>query len=59
MLVCILSKRICQDGPKVLEDISFEVKPGERIGIGQYPIGRPSDFIHCFVQLVELEVERY
>ncbi len=24
-----------QDGPKVLEDISFHVKSGERVGIGE------------------------
>lgn len=29
-----LSARYSQNGPKVLHDISFEVKPGERVGIG-------------------------
>jgi ABC-type bacteriocin/lantibiotic exporter with double-glycine peptidase domain len=29
-----LSARYSEDGPKVLHDISFEVKSGERVGIG-------------------------
>lgn len=29
-----LSARYSPDGPKVLQDINFEVKAGERIGIG-------------------------
>ena len=27
-----------QDGPYVLKDISFEIKSGERVGIGTYAI---------------------
>ena len=29
-----LSARYSPDGPKVLEDISFEIKSGERVGVG-------------------------
>lgn len=29
-----LSTRYSPDGPKVLQDISFEIKSGERVGIG-------------------------
>ena len=29
-----LSARYSEDGPKVLHEISFEVKSGERVGIG-------------------------
>ena len=31
-----LSARYSQDGPKVLHDISFQVRSGERVGIGMY-----------------------
>lgn len=31
-----LSARYSVDGPDVLRDLSFEVKSGERIGIGRY-----------------------
>jgi ABC-type bacteriocin/lantibiotic exporter with double-glycine peptidase domain len=31
-----LSARYSSEGPKVLQDITFDVKAGERIGIGQY-----------------------
>lgn len=27
-----------QDGPKILQDLSFEIKSGERVGIGSLPI---------------------
>jgi len=30
-----LSAKYSQDGPKVLHDISFHVKSGERIGVGE------------------------
>jgi ABC-type polysaccharide/polyol phosphate transport system ATPase subunit len=29
-----MSKGLTQDGPKVLHDLSFEIKSGERIGVG-------------------------
>lgn len=32
-----LSARYSADGPKVLHDISFHIKSGERVGVGQYP----------------------
>jgi ABC-type multidrug transport system fused ATPase/permease subunit len=31
-----LTARYSADGPKVLQDVSFHAKPGERIGIGEY-----------------------
>lgn len=31
-----LSARYSADGPRVLHEISFEVKAGERVGIGEY-----------------------
>ena len=31
-----LSARYSADGPRVLHEISFEVKSGERVGIGEY-----------------------
>ena len=31
-----LSARYSPDGPKVLNDISFEIKAGERVGIGTF-----------------------
>ena len=30
-----LSARYSLDGPKVLQDVSFHAKPGERVGIGK------------------------
>ena len=33
-----LSARYSPDGPKVLHDISFEIKSGERVGVGKYSI---------------------
>jgi ABC-type multidrug transport system fused ATPase/permease subunit len=30
-----LSARYSEDGPKVLQDISFHIKSGERVGIGK------------------------
>jgi ABC-type bacteriocin/lantibiotic exporter with double-glycine peptidase domain len=30
-----LSARYSADGPKVLHDVSFEIKSGERVGIGE------------------------
>ena len=33
-----LSARYSPDGPKVLHDISFEIKSGERVGVGKYHI---------------------
>lgn len=30
-----LSAKYSQDGPKVLDNISFEIKSGERVGIGE------------------------
>ena len=35
MNIALLTTNICaQDGPKVLQDISFHVRAGERVGIG-------------------------
>jgi ABC-type multidrug transport system fused ATPase/permease subunit len=31
-----LSARYSEDGPKVLHDISFHIKSGERVGIGEH-----------------------
>ena len=33
-----LSARYSADGPKVLKDINFHVKSGERIGVGEFTI---------------------
>lgn len=32
-----LSARYSKDGPEVLKEISFEIKSGERIGVGKHP----------------------
>jgi ABC-type multidrug transport system fused ATPase/permease subunit len=31
-----LSARYSEDGPKVLHELSFHIKSGERVGIGEY-----------------------
>ena len=36
LIVEKLSARYSADGPRVLHEISFEVKSGERVGIGEY-----------------------
>jgi ABC-type bacteriocin/lantibiotic exporter with double-glycine peptidase domain len=42
-----LSARYSQDGPKVLDDISFQIKSGERVGVGKFsPEGRFSTFTY-------------
>jgi hypothetical protein len=48
-----------QTGPKVLHDISFHIKAGERVGVGETPL-LPSDFnyIKFCVQLVARGVAR-
>lgn len=33
---CSLSNMYFQDGPEVLHDISFNIRSGERIGVGEY-----------------------
>jgi len=40
-----LAARYSLDGPRVLEDVSFHVKSGERIGVGKLNPGRPSPSI--------------
>lgn len=35
LVVKDLSAKYSVDGPKVLQDISFEVKSGQRVGIGE------------------------
>ena len=52
-----LSARYSKGGPKVLHDISFEVKPGERIGIGM-SFNHPRIFPADYDQLGVLEVAR-
>lgn len=53
-----LSARYSSDGPKVLDDISFNVKAGERVGIGTSSFYRPRFGTHSIPQLDALEAAR-
>lgn len=45
-----LSARYSEDGPKVLHDISFEIKSGERVGVGEF-----CAFGGCFCVVLSLD----
>jgi ABC-type multidrug transport system fused ATPase/permease subunit len=47
LIVENLSARYSRDGPEVLKDVSFEVRSGERIGVGKLQESSPT-FLHCY-----------
>lgn len=42
-----LSAKYSQTGPKVLQDISFKINSGERIGVGKFQLYFPERFSMC------------
>ena len=54
-----LSARYSADGPKVLHDLSFHIKSGERIGVGKTMMSFYIFTSHCLLQSDAPEVERY
>ncbi len=44
-----LTSILSQDGPKVLHNLSFEIKSGERVGVGTYEFTAPRFVVNILI----------